>query len=248
MTRLKSPRRAVLALMTGALLAGCSVLGAPAAEEPPFTLISEEGDFEIREYPAIAVVQTTVTEADRDEATGIGFRRLFRYISGGNVPVGGGDGAEIAMTAPVIVDDAASGEEIAMTAPVLVSPESEGSGAAEGAEIAMTAPVLVDPSGEGQGEGWTIVFVLPDDMTADTAPRPTDPTVEISTIAPRRVAVYRFAGFLSEGNVADGEAALAGWMSSKGLSHRGDWTSAGYNPPWTLPWMRRNEVMVTLEP
>ena len=48
---------------------------------------------------------------------------------------------------------------------------------------------------------------------------------------------------------AHGEAerqSLAGWIEARGLGHAGDWQMAGYNPPWTIPMLRRNEVLVTL--
>ncbi|MEM9784349.1 MAG: heme-binding protein [Pseudomonadota bacterium] len=243
MTRARRIGRAAVVLATAGVVAGCSVFGGQAAEEPPFELIERQGMNEIRLYPAIAVAATTVAMADRDAAVGEGFGRLFGYISGGNRAPGTGESAEIAMTAPVLVDDAADGQEIAMTAPVLVAPGGD-EDPGEGAEIAMTAPVLVDPAGDAAG--WTVVFVLPEGMTAETAPVPTDPDVRIQTMVPRRVAVRRFSGFFSEGNAEEAEQALADWLSSKGLAHRGDWQSAGYNPPWTLPWLRRNEVIVTL--
>ncbi|MEO1460295.1 MAG: heme-binding protein, partial [Pseudomonadota bacterium] len=60
------------------------------------------------------------------------------------------------------------------------------------------------------------------------------------------LAVARFSGFLSDSNLAENRTALEGWLSSKGIAHQGDWQWAGYNPPWTIPWLRRNEIWVTL--
>jgi len=40
---------------------------------------------------------------------------------------------------------------------------------------------------------------------------------------------------------------LADWLASRGLAHQADWQFAGYNPPWTIPALRRNEVLVTLQ-
>ena len=79
--------------------------------------------------------------------------------------------------------DNAPAEDIAMTAPVTSrSPPAE--------KIAMTAPVLT----EEEAGRWQVMFVLPDGMSAETAPRPTDPAVEIATIPARRVAVVTFSG------------------------------------------------------
>lgn len=82
---------------------------AQATEEAPFELVRKVGEVEVRKYPALVVVETTVTGAMTD-AGDSGFRPLFRYISGANQRK-----EEIAMTAPVIQE----GEKIAMTAPVI---------------------------------------------------------------------------------------------------------------------------------
>ena len=128
----------------------------------------------------------------------------------------------------------APAEDIAMTAPVITEPEGEG------AEIAMTAPVLT----EEEAGRWQVMFVLPDGMSAETAPRPTDPSVEIATIPARRVAVVTFSGILDAGDIARNRARLTDWLATRDERPAGPWQAAGYNPPWTLPWLRRNEVMV----
>src|SRR5271166_4195471 len=73
-----------------------SVGGASAVEEPPHQVVVRDGDFEIRDYPALTVAETTV-DADRDSAGNQGFRRLAGYIFGGNAKK-----QSIEMTAPVI--------------------------------------------------------------------------------------------------------------------------------------------------
>ena len=159
-------------------------------------------------------VARTSAGEDRDTAVRTGFGRLFDYISGENAPA----------------------EDIAMTAPVITEAE------AEGEDIAMTAPVLTE---EAEQEGrWEVMFVLPDGMTPDTAPRPTNPAVEIAQIPARRVAVVTFSGILDETDIAENRRRLARWLEERPERAAGAWQSAGYNPPWTLPWFRRNEVMV----
>lgn len=217
------PRR-VGAVALCAALAGCSVFGGPAAEEPPFTLVEKDGAIEIRDYAEIVIARTTVAADSRDAAVSEGFGRLFDYITGAN------EGAR----------------EIAMTAPVIVDPD-EAATADEGAEIAMTAPVLVEESEESADRAWTTVFVLPEEMTLENAPLPTSADVTLDTVPGRRVAVARFSGFFNGGNADKAQASLEAWLKARQIAHQGDWQSAGYNPPWTLPWLRRNEVLVTLE-
>lgn len=124
--------------------------------------------------------------------------------------------------------------EIAMTAPVVTEPE----------KIAMTAPVLTEPAG---AERWQIAFVLPEDFTLDTAPRPSDPSVTLSEIPARRVAVVGFSWWFSEDNIEEARTRLAKWLDSRSETASGTWQAAGYNPPWTLPWLKRNEIMVAVE-
>lgn len=82
---------------------------AMAIEEPPYRVIEQQGAFELREYNAYLIAETTV-DADFMEAGNVAFGRLFRYISGANIAQ-----RKIAMTAPVTQ---APGEKISMTAPV----------------------------------------------------------------------------------------------------------------------------------
>lgn len=123
-------------------------------------------------------------------------------------------------------------DKIAMTAPVLRT---------GGEKIAMTAPVLQT------GQGGDMIFVLPDPMTAETAPTPTDPAVSLDTIPARRVAVITFSGSLGDEAVAENREKLLAWMATRGLTQTGPAESAGYNPPWTVPALRRNEVLIPIE-
>ncbi|MEM7743435.1 MAG: heme-binding protein [Pseudomonadota bacterium] len=196
------------ALLAATLLGACSVVGGEAAPEPRYTTVQSVEPFEVRDYPALHVVRTTMADGSRD-----GFGRLFDYISGANT----------------------QSDKIAMTAPVLQT---------EGEKIAMTAPVLQTTGSETRD----MIFVLPDPLTAETAPVPTDPTVSLDTIPPRRVAVITFSGRLEDEAVAEKRAELEAWMAAQGLTPIGPAESAGYNPPWTIPALRRNEVLIPIDP
>jgi hypothetical protein len=110
--------------------------------------------------------------------------------------------------------------------------------------------VLVEPEAGGApaGGGWTVAFVLPEGMTPATAPVPTDPRVVIAELPARRVGVVRYSGFFTERKAEENAAALLAWLAERGERPAGAWSAAGYNPPWTLPPLRRNEVLVPLTP
>lgn len=74
----------------------------------------------------------------------------------------------------------------------------------------------------------------------------TDPAVTLATIPPRRVAVVRYSCFMAR-NAATEEARLRDWIMEKGLSAQDAAEVVGYKPPWTLPPLRRNEVLITVE-
>ena len=207
--------------MMSFMLAGCSVLGGKAAEEPLHRVILEDGNIQVREYDAYSVAETVVDDPYR-EATNEGFRRLFDYISGANR-----GSSRIEMTAPVLVNP----QKIDMTAPVFVTPQApDGTGAFD--------------SG---AEGWTTAFILPEGASVSTAPVPQDERVMLRDVPARRVAAIRFAGLLRNGRAETRRRELAAWLDARGLVSAGDWRMAGYHPPWTLPPFRRNEVIVTLQ-
>lgn len=102
-----------LAIGVGILTVGATAAFAyyrQSVDEPEFTLVTEDGDFQLREYAPMIVAEVTHS-GDRRRSLNAGFRRLAAYIFAEDRP-----GAEIAMTSPVLQDQQ---EEIAMTAPVL---------------------------------------------------------------------------------------------------------------------------------
>lgn len=215
----------MLGIVTAASVAACSAFGGKAAEEPAYNVVIEDGDFQVREYDAYAVAETMVSPPF-DSATRTGFGRLVRYISGAN-----SGKRKIEMTAPVELEP--RGEKIKMTAPVVLSPV-EYSGASQGP--ALTGAAI---------ETWRMAFVLPEGYTAENSPVPSNPAVMIRDVAPRKMASVRFGGFLGDRKAEQERMRLASWLDAQGMEHMGDWRVAGYNPPWTIPALRRNEVLVT---
>ncbi len=123
---------------------------------------------------------------------------------------------------------------IAMSAPVTQAQEGE--------KIPMTAPVTQT---EG-AEGWVVRFIMPAGATPESLPVPNDGRVHLAVLPAGRVAVVRFSGWALSGAVAARTGALRGWMARRGLAARGPATLAQYNPPWTLWFLRRNEVMISV--
>jgi len=125
--------------------------------------------------------------------------------------------------------------KIAMTAPV-EQVKSE--------KIAMTAPVEQMKS----EAGWTMTFMMPSKYKIDDLPTPNDPRIKFEEIPAKSVAVIRFSGSRSEKANADKAAELLQWIAAKGeYEVDGSMRSAGYDPPWTLPPFRRNEMLVDVK-
>jgi hypothetical protein len=120
--------------------------------------------------------------------------------------------------------------KIAMTAPVAQAPE----------RIAMTAPVAQEVA----AEGWTIRFFMPARYTRDTLPEPQDARVRIVEVPGATMAVLRYAGVPSAGAVAARRAALLAALRDGAWQPAGEPEDWFYDPPWTLPPLRRNEAVV----
>jgi hypothetical protein len=196
------------------LLAGCIALhseDALALEEPTYQVEWSGEEVELRRY-APSIVAETQVEGEREEASREGFRRLARYIFGGNR-----SRTSIAMTAPV-AQSAATSERIAMTAPVAQSAASEGT--------------------------WTVQFTMPAAWAIDTLPTPEDDRVLLRELPERRVLVLSYRGGWSEGLRARKEARLQEVARERRLEPVGALTWARYDPPWTLWFLKRNELWV----
>ena len=129
-----------------------------------------------------------------------------------------------------------SQSKIAMTSPVEMRAGSE--------KIAMTAPVERKTS----GYGMTMRFFLPSGYTTDSAPLPLNPSVSVIDVPPETIAALRFSGRRSTGNVAGHTAQLMNALEGSPWQPAGEPTAFFYDPPWTVPTLRRNEVAVTVVP
>jgi hypothetical protein len=130
-----------------------------------------------------------------------------------------------------------SQQKIAMTAPVVQKSESE--------KISMTAPVVISPN---ENKTWTMTFSMPSKFTLESLPVPTDERVKIEKIEGKLVAALTFSGFWNESINAKKAQELTHWMKDyKEYQISSRPMFAGYNPPWTIPLLRRNEMLIELK-
>lgn len=139
------------------------------------------------------------------------------------------------MIADYIFGNNIDAEKVEMTAPVT----QQGS-----EKIAMTAPVTQQGSNSGN---WKVHFVMPSTYTIDTLPKPKNEAVRLKEIPAKRYAVIRFSGVGNSKRLAKETADLEAFVAQKNLKPIASPTFAFFNPPWTLPFLRRNEIMIEIE-
>jgi hypothetical protein len=185
-------------------------------EQPRYELEARLGALEIRRYPPRWVAETRVQNS-WDAALPEGFRRLARYIFGGN---------------QASRQRARGSEKLAMTAPVNV----------------RVGRGLVGTREEAAKTSHVVSFNLPSGRSRESLPRPDDERVTIALKPEARMAVLRYRGRRDGDTVAAKFLELLVALRRAGLRHRGNPQFAGYDPPSTLPLLRRNEVWIELEP
>jgi len=137
--------------------------------------------------------------------------------------------------ADYIFGNNSSKTSIAMTAPVLES-ESE--------KIAMTVPVINTSEGS---QTRTISFVLPSEYTLETLPTPNNSKVTLTEVPARTVVALRFNWYATEGRAAKKQALLEKRIVEDGLTRTGAVQVAQYNPPFSMPLIRRNEIIIPID-
>ena len=116
-------------------------------------------------------------------------------------------------------------------------------GNAANQKIAMTTPVFTT----GSGTNATMAFVLPAKINASEVPRPADAAVQVRKVTGGRFAVLRFRGGRNARNETEALRQLRAWMKSEALTETGGPVFGYFDPPWTLPFLRRNEVMLRVD-
>lgn len=115
-------------------------------------------------------------------------------------------------------------------------------------KIAMTAPVTVQPRTQEislrQAKDWRIQFVMPSDYTMATLPKPNNQAVQLREVPAQTFAVLRYSGLNTESRVQSKTNELLAWVKTKNWQTVGSPQLSRYDPPWTLPMWRRNELWV----
>ena len=204
-----------------------SIWGLASSRVPktPYSVLEAKHGYEVRLYPAHIVAQTTV-KGSYDMALNQGFRIVAGYIFGGNTRK-----ESISMTSPVVESSAAQNSS------------SSASKRATSESIAMTSPVVATI----EGESHTIAFGMPQSYTLETLPTPTDSRVTIATIPEKKMAVIRFSWMRTPDRVQSHKQSLLDALAKDNITVVGSPEYAGYNAPWTPPWMTRHEVLVEIK-
>ena len=112
-------------------------------------------------------------------------------------------------------------------------------GNAEEQKIAMTAPVQQSMAGERE-----MAFMMPAEYALEDLPQPEDQRVSFREAPAYTAAVIQFSGLASAEKADENWQQLRRFLTAEGIDITGDPTLNQYNPPWTLPFMRRNEIIV----
>ena len=124
-------------------------------------------------------------------------------------------------------------QNISMTAPVQQK---------ENQKIAMTSPVQQQLA----GKSWQISFAMPSKYNMDSLPVPNNNRVRLKKILTKKFVVIEFSGTNSNENVTEHEDQLMSYIEANQIKIIGSPKYAFYNAPWTLPFLRRNEVMIEI--
>jgi hypothetical protein len=127
-------------------------------------------------------------------------------------------------------------QDIGMTAPVIMDRDKPGEA------ISMTAPVLV----RKDGAQTRMAFVMPERFTLENLPRPEDDKITIREVPARLVAATQFSWYAPRSRRERKADALLAMLKRDRLTPAGDPVYAGYNPPFSVPFIKRHEILVEL--
>lgn len=209
--------RTVASVIGSTLLAGCSVVGVRSGTEQP-------------KYDVVERIGEGVEVRQYGEriAAQVTVRRGGRSSN---------ENAAFGALAGYIFGKNKAQSDIAMTTPVQTAVPGQSE------KIAMTSPVATSTN-DGS---MTMRFFLPAAYTVDSAPEPLNPNVSVVTVEPETIASLRFTGLRSSANVATHTADLLEYLRDTQWAPVGAPSAFFYDPPWTVPTLRRNEIVVRVE-
>uniref|UniRef100_A0ACD5ZGG9 Uncharacterized protein n=1 Tax=Avena sativa TaxID=4498 RepID=A0ACD5ZGG9_AVESA len=199
-----------------------ALMSVPDLETVPFRVLKREAEYEIRQVESYYVAETTMPGRTGFDFSGSSqsFNVLASYLFGKNT----------------------RSEQMEMTTPVFTR-----KGEAGGEKMDMTTPVITKKSADENK--WKMSFVMPSKYGPDL-PQAKDPSVTIKEVPSKIVAVVAFPGLVTDDDINQRESRLREALQ-KDTQYRVKVDSvvevAQYNPPFTLPFTRRNEVAVEVE-
>lgn len=137
------------------------------------------------------------------------------------------------MLADYIFGNNIATQNVKMTTPVTQQPSEK---------IAMTAPITQTM----EGKSWVVRFFMPASYTLQTLPKPNNDAIKIKEVSKTRYVVITFSGTASAKNLSQNKEKLLSFINVNHLKVISQPIYAFFNPPWTLPFLRRNEVMVEI--
>jgi hypothetical protein len=127
-----------------------------------------------------------------------------------------------------------------MTAPVTAEPVSQ--------KIAMTTPVTAEPQSSElhmqNASKWRIHFVMPSQYTLANIPKPKNDAITLREVPSKFFLVHSYSGFNTLARVQVKTDEAFAWATRKSLKVLSPPQLSRYDPPWTLPMFRRNEIML----
>ncbi|ESW34900.1 hypothetical protein PHAVU_001G190400 [Phaseolus vulgaris] len=199
-----------------------ALMSVPDLETVVFKVLSRRDQYEIREVEPYFVAEATMPGKRGFDFNGASqsFNVLAEYLFGKNT----------------------KNEKMEMTTPVFTSKNQS-----EGVKMDMTTPVLTTKIGDQ--DKWRMSFVMPSKYGANL-PLPKDSSVTIKEVPRKIVAVVSFSGFVNDEQIKQRELKLREALKSDSQFKIKEGTSievAQYNPPFTLPFQRRNEIALEVE-
>lgn len=107
----------------------------------------------------------------------------------------------------------------------------------------MTAPVEQEKS----KDGWIIRFIMPAEFGISTLPKPANPAIHFTLNKSKKYIAIRFSGLNSDDNIQSHTNVLLEYIKRNNIKTIGSPIMAFYNPPWILPFLRRNEIIIELQ-